>query len=190
MDRGQEYVAVQAIFLQMVHLFASSALQRLLCQRFLQWPHSNISGSVQELFRIKIWDAASQIGRLAAQLCGSNSARYLPVHVIKLVASVATELDSNSNRIGRHGNDKDIQGIQNCVKLLTKLSGIYQAADKALKMLCAKFDGAYGFEGVLECSEPSATANLSIDEMQSSVDLPRRERHSANRIRVLRSCER
>jgi hypothetical protein len=62
------------------------------------------------------------------------------------------------------------RGYRAAFELLTKLSGIYQAAEKAVETLCTKFDGAYGFGGVFECSERSIIATRSTDEMKSSVE--------------------
>lgn len=134
---GNSTVAVQRNLLHMVYQTAVSALHR---PQFLPATPLNapaLSRQVQEMARLRVRDAASQITQMAAELHQFRLERYLPTTGVTVIlpAMIIHLLEMKSPV--QDARQKATKGFRQCMKVMEKLRDIYAAADFATGFLDA-----------------------------------------------------
>ncbi|RKU43385.1 Cutinase transcription factor 1 beta, variant 2 [Coniochaeta pulveracea] len=136
-QKGKSTVAVQRNLLHMVYQTAVSALHR---PQFLPSTPLNapaVSRQVQEMARLRVRDAASQITQMAAELHQFRLERYLPTTGVTVIlpAMIIHLLEMKSPV--QDARQKATKGFRQCMKVMEKLRDIYAAADFATGFLDA-----------------------------------------------------
>jgi hypothetical protein len=136
-QNGKSTVAVQRNLLHMVYQTAVSALHR---PQFLPSTPLNapaVSRQVQEMARLRVRDAASQITQMAAELHQFRLERYLPTTGVTVIlpAMIIHLLEMKSPV--QDARQKATKGFRQCMKVMEKLRDIYAAADFATGFLDA-----------------------------------------------------
>lgn len=134
---GNSTIAVQRNLLHMVYQTAVSALHR---PQFLPATPQNapaLSRQVQEMARLRVRDAASQITQMAAELAQFRLERYLPTTgVTVILPAMIIHLLEMKNPM-QDARQKATKGFGQCMKVMEKLRDIYAAADFATGFLDA-----------------------------------------------------
>jgi hypothetical protein len=130
-------IAVQRNLLHMVYQTTVSALHR---PQFLPATPLNaptVSRQIQEMSRMRVRDAASQITQMAAELHQFRLERYLPTTGVTVILPAMIihllEMKSPSQDVRL----KAAKGFRQCMKVMEKLRDIYAAADFATGFLDA-----------------------------------------------------
>lgn len=134
---GRSTVAVQRNLLHMVYHTTVSALHR---PQFLPSSEPNappVSRQVQEMSRMRVRDAASQITQMAAELHQFHVERYLPTSGVTVIlpAMIIHLLEMKSPL--QDVRQKATKGFRQCMRVMEKLRDIYAAADFATGFLDA-----------------------------------------------------
>lgn len=136
-EHGRSTLAVQRNLLHMVYHTTLSALHRpqFLPSHPLQAP--TVSQQVQEMSRMRVRDAATQITRMAAELHRLHLERYLPTTgVTVILPAMIIHLLEMKNPVPET-REKAEKGFEQCMRVMVKLREIYAAADFATGFLDA-----------------------------------------------------
>lgn len=134
---GKSTIAVQRTLLHMVYHTTISALHRpqFLPSSPTQAPTT--SRQVQEMSRLRVRDAASQITRMATELHHLRLEKYLPTTGVTVILPAMIihllEMKSPSSQ----SRDRATRGFRQCMRVMEKLREIYAAADYATGFLDA-----------------------------------------------------
>ncbi|KJZ74230.1 Cutinase transcription factor 1 beta [Hirsutella minnesotensis 3608] len=134
---GRATIAVQRTLLHMVFHTTVSALHRpqFLPASPLQAPTA--SRQAQEMSRLRVRDAASQITRMATQLHHLRLERFLPTTgVTVILPAMIIHLLEMKNPIPQE-RERATRGFRQCMRVMEKLREIYAAADYASGFLDA-----------------------------------------------------
>lgn len=134
---GRGTIAVQRNLLHMIYHTTVSALHR---PQFLPNSQPNappVSRQIQEMSRMRVRDAASQITQMAAELHQFHVERYLPtVGVTVILPAMIIHLLEMKSPV-QEVRQKATKGFRQCMKVMEKLRDIYAAADFATGFLDA-----------------------------------------------------
>ncbi|EFY95118.1 Zn(2)-Cys(6) zinc finger domain protein [Metarhizium robertsii] len=134
---GRSTIAVQRTLLHMVYHTTISALHRpqFLPSSPTQAPTT--SRQVQEMSRLRVRDAASQITRMATELQHLRLEKFLPTTGVTVILPAMIihllEMKSPSSQ----ARDRATRGFRQCMRVMEKLREIYAAADYATGFLDA-----------------------------------------------------
>ncbi|OAQ64396.1 C6 transcription factor (Ctf1B) [Pochonia chlamydosporia 170] len=134
---GKSTIAVQRTLLHMVYHTTISALHRpqFLPSSPTQAPTT--SRQVQDMSRLRVRDAASQITRMATELHHLRLEKYLPTTGVTVILPAMIihllEMKSPSSQ----ARDRATRGFRQCMRVMEKLREIYAAADYATGFLDA-----------------------------------------------------
>ncbi|TWU73822.1 hypothetical protein ED733_004887 [Metarhizium rileyi] len=135
--QGRSTVAVHRTLLHMVYHTTISALHRpqFLPSSPTQAPTT--SRQVQEMSRLRVRDAASQITRMATELQQLRLEKFLPTTGVTVILPAMIihllEMKSPSSQ----ARDRATRGFRQCMRVMDKLREIYAAADYATGFLDA-----------------------------------------------------
>lgn len=134
---GYRTIAVQRNLLHMVYYTTISALHRPQFLHASPMHAPTTSRQAQEMSRMKVRDAASQITRMAAEMHQLRLERYLPTTGVTVIlpAMIIHLLEMKNPLI--QARDKAVRGFRQCMKVMEKLRDIYSAADYAVAFLDA-----------------------------------------------------
>ncbi|KAK6189468.1 hypothetical protein LQW54_013239 [Pestalotiopsis sp. IQ-011] len=134
---GYRTIAVQRNLLHMVYYTTISALHRPQFLHASPLHAPTTSRQAQEMSRMKVRDAASQITRMAAEMHQLRMERYLPTTGVTVIlpAMIIHLLEMKNPLI--QARDKAVRGFRQCMKVMEKLRDIYSAADYAVAFLDA-----------------------------------------------------
>ncbi|KAH8652328.1 fungal-specific transcription factor domain-containing protein [Xylariales sp. PMI_506] len=134
---GHRTIAVQRNLLHMVYYTTISALHR---PQFLHASPSHAptaSRQAQELSRMKVRDAATQITRMATEMHQLRLEKYLPTTGVTVVLpAMIIHLLEMKNPVPQ-ARDRAVKGFRHCMKVMERLRDIYAAADYAVAFLDA-----------------------------------------------------
>ncbi|RYP85408.1 hypothetical protein DL769_000961 [Monosporascus sp. CRB-8-3] len=134
---GRSTVAVQRNLLHMVYYTTVSALHRpqFLPSSPMHAPQT--SAQVQELSRMRVRDAATQITRMVSEMHTLRLERYLPTTGVTVVlpAMIIHLLEMKSPL--PQTRDNALHGFRQCMSVMEKLRDSYAAADYAVGFLDA-----------------------------------------------------
>ncbi|UNI18970.1 Cutinase transcription factor 1 beta [Purpureocillium takamizusanense] len=154
---GKSTVAVQRTLLHMVYHTTISALHR---PQFLPSSPSQApttSRQTQEISRLRVRDAASQITRMATELHHLRLERYLPTTgVTVILPAMIIHLLEMKNPTPQ-ARDRATKGFRQCMRVMEKLREIYAAADYAT--------------GFLDAALRKAAIDVSTSVSQSTLSL-------------------
>lgn len=134
---GRSTIAVQRTLLHMVYHTTVSALHR---PQFL--PSSPVQAPItsrqaQDLSRLRVRDAASQITCMATQLHHLRLERFLPTTgVTVILPAMIIHLLEMKNPVPQE-RERATRGFRQCMRVMEKLREIYAAADYASRFLDA-----------------------------------------------------
>ncbi|GJN75261.1 cutinase transcription factor 1 beta [Purpureocillium lilacinum] len=154
---GKSTIAVQRTLLHMVYHTTISALHR---PQFLPSSPSQApttSRQTQEISRLRVRDAASQITRMATELHHLRLERYLPTTgVTVILPAMIIHLLEMKNPTPQ-ARDRATKGFRQCMRVMEKLREIYAAADYAT--------------GFLDAALRKAAIDVSTSVSQSTLSL-------------------
>jgi hypothetical protein len=134
---GHKTIAVQRNLLHMVYYTTISALHRPQFMHSTPMQGPTASRQAQEMSRMKVRDAASQITRMVMELHQFKLERFLPTTgVTVILPAMIIHLLEMKNAVP-HARDKAFQGFNQCMKVMDKLRDSYAAADYAVAFLDA-----------------------------------------------------
>ncbi|KAH8195419.1 hypothetical protein TruAng_010426 [Truncatella angustata] len=134
---GHKTIAVQRNLLHMVYYTTISALHRPQFLHASPLHAPTTSRQAQEMSRMKVRDAASQITRMAAEMHHLKLERFLPTTgVTVILPAMIIHLLEMKNPLP-HARDKAVRGFRQCMKVMERLRDIYSAADYAVAFLDA-----------------------------------------------------
>ncbi|KAK6079400.1 cutinase transcription factor 1 beta [Seiridium cupressi] len=134
---GYKTIAVQRNLLHMVYYTTISALHRPQFLHASPLHAPTPSRQAQEMSRMKVRDAASQITRMAAEMHQLRLEKFLPTTgVTVILPAMIIHLLEMKNPLP-HPRDKAVRGFRQCMKVMEKLRDIYAAADYAVAFLDA-----------------------------------------------------
>lgn len=134
---GHRTIAVQRNLLHMVYYTTISALHR---PQFMHSPPTQgptASRQAQEMSRMKVRDAASQITRMVTELHQYKLERYLPTTGVTVILPAMIIHLLEMKNTATHAREKAFQGFRQCMKVMEKLRDSYAAADYAVAFLDA-----------------------------------------------------
>ncbi|PNY29426.1 Cutinase transcription factor 1 beta [Tolypocladium capitatum] len=136
-EDGRSTMAVQRTLLHMVYHTAISALHR---PQFLPSSPSQApttSRQAQDMSRLRVRDAASQITRMATELHHLRLERYLPTTgVTVILPAMIIHLLEMKNQAPQT-RERSTRGFRQCMRVMEKLREMYAAADYATGFLDA-----------------------------------------------------
>ncbi|PHH72384.1 hypothetical protein CDD82_5996 [Ophiocordyceps australis] len=134
---GRTTIAVQRTLLHMVYHTTVSALHR---PQFLPSSPSHTptaSRQVQDMSRLRVRDAATQITRMATELFHLRLERLLPTTgVTVILPAMIIHLLEMKNPVAQ-ARERATRGFRQCMRVMDKLREIYSAADYATGFLDA-----------------------------------------------------
>ena len=137
LQNGRSTVAVQRNLLHMVYYTTVSALHRpqFLPASPLHAPQT--SAQVQELSRMRVRDAATQITRMVSEMHTLRLERFLPTTGVTVVlpAMIIHLLEMKSSL--PQARDNALHGFRQCMTVMERLRDSYAAADYAVHFLDA-----------------------------------------------------
>lgn len=134
---GYKTIAIQRNLLHMVYYTTISALHRPQFLHASPMHAPTTSRQAQEMSRMKVRDAASQITRMAAEMHHLRIEKYLPTTgVTVILPAMIIHLLEMKNPL-THAREKAVRGFRQCMKVMEKLRDIYAAADYAVAFLDA-----------------------------------------------------
>ena len=134
---GRASLAIQRTLLHMAYHTTVSALHR---PQFLPSSPSQApttSRQVQDMSRLRVRDAASQITRMASELHHLRLEKYLPTTGVTFIlpAMIIHLLEMKSPQA--QSRDRATRGFRQCMRVMEKLREMYAAADYATGFLDA-----------------------------------------------------
>ncbi|KND93926.1 Cutinase transcription factor 1 beta [Tolypocladium ophioglossoides CBS 100239] len=134
---GRSTMAVQRTLLHMVYHTTISALHRpqFLPSSPLQAPTT--SRQAQEMSRLRVRDAASQITRMATELHRLRLERYLPTTGVTVILPAMIIHLLEMKDPAPQARERSTRGFRQCMRVMEKLREIYAAADYATGFLDA-----------------------------------------------------
>jgi hypothetical protein len=134
---GRSTIAVQRILLHMVYYTTVSALHRPLIFPSSATHQATTSRQTQEMSRLRVCDAAGKITHMATELYNFRLEKYLPTSgvTILLPTMIIHLLDMKST--SANVRDSAMHGFRECMRVMARLRGIYEAADHATRFLDA-----------------------------------------------------
>jgi hypothetical protein len=134
---GHKTIAVQRNLLHMVYYTTISALHRPQFLHASPLHAPTTSRQAQEMSRMKVRNAASQITRMAAEMHQLRLEKYLPTTgVTVILPAMIIHLLEMKNPL-HHAREKAVAGFRQCMKVMERLRDIYAAADYAVVFLDA-----------------------------------------------------
>lgn len=134
---GHKTIAVQRNLLHMVYYTTISALHRPQFLHASPLHAPTTSRQAQEMSRMKVRNAASQITRMAAEMHQLRLEKYLPTTgVTVILPAMIIHLLEMKNPLP-HAREKAVAGFRQCMKVMERLRDIYAAADYAVVFLDA-----------------------------------------------------
>ncbi|KAI1849559.1 hypothetical protein JX265_013624 [Neoarthrinium moseri] len=134
---GHRTIAVHRNLLHMVYYTTISALHRPQFLHASPLHAPTTSRQAQEMSRLKVRDAASQITRMAAELHQIKLEKFLPTTgVTVILPAMIIHLLEMKNPLP-HARDKAVRGFRQCMRVMERLRDIYAAADYAVAFLDA-----------------------------------------------------
>lgn len=134
---GYKTIAVQRNLLHMVYYTTISALHRPQFLHASPMHAPTTSRQAQEMSRMKVRGAASQITRMAAEMHQLRLERFLPTTGVTVIlpAMIIHLLEMKNPE--SHARERAVRGFRQCMKVMEKLRDIYSAADYAVAFLDA-----------------------------------------------------
>ena len=136
-QNGRSTIAVQRNLLHMVYYTTVSALHRPQFLPASPMHAPQTSAQVQELSRMRVRDAATQITRMVSEMHTLRLERYLPTTGVTVVlpAMIIHLLEMKSSLPQTRENA--LHGFQQCMTVMERLRDSYAAADYAVHFLDA-----------------------------------------------------
>ncbi|KAI1824738.1 fungal-specific transcription factor domain-containing protein [Xylaria intraflava] len=135
---GRSVIAVQRNLLHMVYFTTVSALHRpLFLTSTPREVHQTPSSVQQQASRMRVYDSAAQITRMAAELNALRLDKFLPTTGVTVILPAIIIHMIEMKNISPAIQAAAYKGFQQCMRVMDRLRGIYSAADYAVAFVLA-----------------------------------------------------